>query len=99
MFSLLSDCCLKEFDSIDEWVIELYKKICAYKDAENIPDRSNLIDDGRLWFGRRFADERFVKKYKINETSLGVEIKAPIDDMEHLVNDKRQFVTNVGVII
>lgn len=88
LLSLLSDCCLKEFDSIDEWVIELYKKICTYKNAENIPDRSNLIDDGRLWFGRRFADERHVKKYKISEMSLGVEIKAPVDDMEHLLNDK-----------
>lgn len=88
LLSLLSDCCLKEFDSLDEWVIELYKKICTYKGAENIPDRFNLIDDGRLRFGRRFADERYVKKYRINETSLGVEIKAPIDDMEHLVNDK-----------
>ena len=88
LIRLFRNCSLLDFDTLDAWVVELYNRISVYEKADNVPDKSDLIDDGRLWFGRRFADEKQVKKYKISKTSLGVEIQAPITDMERLVNDR-----------
>ena len=74
LIRLFRNCSLLDFDTLDAWVVELYNRISVYEKADNVPDKSDLIDDGRLWFGRRFADEKQVKKYKISKTSLGVEI-------------------------
>ena len=85
---VLQDIKLMDKESVEEWMQALYEKNNEFGQANNYPDKYQLLNDGTLHFERIFVNESFVAKYKRPDGNIGVKVELPYEE-EKLLNDHK----------